>query len=178
MTQARAFFSIIPVGSTHPRLLAIGGRGETSTLQTSEWWEEEEDRWQEGPPLSTGRSSFSAVMAPPHHVCSEIELDTHTCPADGDALTCSLPTMTSGTSINSKDKGHPLLCFTSGDLSPVCESHEGQFFCPTNPNGNLICDISRCPLQGSQLAPVMAEQFTGANSIYFMAVKFLPNFII
>ena len=103
MTQARAFFSIIPVGSTHPRLLAIGGRGETSTLQTSEWWEEEEDRWQEGPPLSTGRSSFSAVMAPPHHVCSEIDLNTHTCPGDGDAQTCSLPTMTSGTSINSKD---------------------------------------------------------------------------
>ena len=100
MTQARAFFNIVPVGSTHPRLLAIGGQTETSTLHSSEWWEEEEDRWQEGPSLSTGRSSFSALMALPHHVCSDLDPITHTCPGAANTQTCSLPTMTSGTSTN------------------------------------------------------------------------------
>ena len=62
LRQARAFFQIIPVGSTHPRLLAVGGHSGTSTLDTSEWWEEEEDSWEEGPALSTGRSNFGALV--------------------------------------------------------------------------------------------------------------------
>ena len=45
LRQPRAFFQMIPVGSTHPRLLAIDGQGSYSTLDTSEWWEEEEDSW-------------------------------------------------------------------------------------------------------------------------------------
>ena len=70
LLQARAYFQMIPVGSTHPRLLAVGGQNGTSSLDTSEWWEEEENSWEEGPALSTGRSNFGAIMAPPHLVCS------------------------------------------------------------------------------------------------------------
>ena len=81
LQQARAYFQIIRVGSTHPRLLAVGGQNETLTLDTSEWWEEEEDSWEEGPALSRGRSHFAALMAPPHIVCSEIDPPAHSCPA-------------------------------------------------------------------------------------------------
>merc|ERR1712107_916300 len=63
LLQARAFFQIVPVGSSHPRLLALGGQaqseqGSSLTVATSEWWEEEEDAWQEGPGLATGRSTL------------------------------------------------------------------------------------------------------------------------
>ena len=81
LRQARAYFQIVPVGLTLPRLLAIGGHNGTSNLNTSEWFEVEENSWEEGPPLSTGRSSFAALMAPPHLVCSEIDLPpAHSCP--------------------------------------------------------------------------------------------------
>ena len=71
LRQARAYFQMIPVGSTHPRLLAVGGQSGTLTVDTSEWWEEEENSWEEGPALSTGRSNFGAIMAPTHLVCTE-----------------------------------------------------------------------------------------------------------
>ena len=77
LQQARAYFQIIPVGLTYPRLLAVGGQGAFSALDTSEWWEEEEDSWEEGPALSRGRSNFAALMAPPHLVCSEIDPPAH-----------------------------------------------------------------------------------------------------
>ena len=82
LQQARAYFQIIPVGTTYPRLLAVGGQNESATVDTSEWWEEEEDSWEEGPALSRGRSNFGALMAPPHLVCSEIDPPLHSCPAD------------------------------------------------------------------------------------------------
>ena len=82
LQQARAYFQIIPVGTTYPRLLAVGGQGAFSALDTSEWWEEEEDSWEEGPALSRGRSNFGALMAPPHLVCSEINPPPHFCPGD------------------------------------------------------------------------------------------------
>ena len=98
LRQARAYFQIIPVGSTHPRLLAVGGQNGTSTLDTSEWWEEEEDSWEEGPALSRRRSNFGALMAPPHLVCSEVEPPPqHTCPAaQGTGLPCKFPAVESG----------------------------------------------------------------------------------
>ena len=71
LRQARAYFQMIPVGSTHPRLLAVGGQSGTLTVDTSEWWEEEENSWEEGPALSTGRSSFGAIMATKRLVCAE-----------------------------------------------------------------------------------------------------------
>ena len=77
MKKARAYFQIIPVGSTRPRLLAVGGENEIMALDTSEWWEEEEDSWEEGPTLSRGRSDFAALMAPPHLVCSETIQDSN-----------------------------------------------------------------------------------------------------
>merc|ERR1712012_175003 len=71
LKRPRAYFQMIPVGFKHPRLLAIGGRNARSTLSSSEWWEEEEDRWKEGLDLQTGRSSLSSLMASPDLVCPE-----------------------------------------------------------------------------------------------------------
>ena len=97
LRQARAYFRIIPVGSTHPRLLAVGGQNETSTLDTSEWWEEEENSWEEGPALSTGRSNFGALLVPHHLVCSEIDPPPHSCPAaQNTGQTCTFPTVETG----------------------------------------------------------------------------------
>ena len=102
MRHARAYFQIIPVGSTHPRLLAIGGQGAYSTLDTSEWWQEEENSWEEGPTLSTtGRSSFSSLMAPPHLVCSDVEPPSYSCPAgQNPGQTCVFPTVEQGACLN------------------------------------------------------------------------------
>ena len=97
LRQARAYFQIIPVGSTHPRLLAVGGQNGTSTLDTSEWWEEEENFWEEGPELSRTRSHFGALVAPPHLVCSEIEPPAHSCPAaQNTGQKCTFPTVETG----------------------------------------------------------------------------------
>ena len=97
LRQARAYFQIIPVGSTHPRLLAVGGQNGTSTLDTSEWWEEEENFWEEGPKLSRGRSHFAALVAPPQLVCSEIEPPAHSCPAaQNTGQKCTFPTEGTG----------------------------------------------------------------------------------
>ena len=101
LQQARAYFKIIPVGSTHPRLLAVGGVGATSTVDTSEWWEEEDDSWEEGPTLSTGRSGFSAVMAPPHLVCTQENPPAHSCPGVDNNQTCLFSTAAPGAYIRS-----------------------------------------------------------------------------
>ena len=100
LRQARAYFQIIMVGSTHPRLLVAGGQNGTFTLGTSEWWEEEENSWEEGPALSTLRSNFGAIMAPPHLACSEMDLQAHSCPAgQNSGQTCAFPTLESGGSM-------------------------------------------------------------------------------
>ena len=75
---------MIPVGFKHPRLLALGGKNATSTLSSSEWWEEEDDHWEEGLDLQTGRSSLSSLIASPDLVCPETNPLAHSCPALGD----------------------------------------------------------------------------------------------
>ena len=97
LRQARAFFQIIPIGTTYPRLLAIGGKNEMTTLDTTEWWEEEENSWQEGPGLPeenswqegpglpTGRANFAALTATPDLVCVVTDVPlAHSCPANGE----------------------------------------------------------------------------------------------
>merc|ERR550532_2698783 len=145
LQQARAYFQMIPVGSTHPRLLAVGGQNGTSTSDTSEWWEEEEDSWEEGPALSRGRSNFAALMAPPRLVCSEIDPPAHSCPAaQNTGQTCLFPT------------GEP------GEGAQVCEIEGNDFSCPTaDASTNATCDTERCPLQGPPMAPIMELQLTG-----------------
>ena len=98
LRQARAYFPIIPVGSTHPRLLVLGGQSSSTVLATSEWWEEEEDSWEEGPDLSTGRSSLGALLASPDLVCSKVDPPpAHSCPAAQDyRQTCVFPSEDSG----------------------------------------------------------------------------------
>ena len=102
LQQARAYFQIIPVGSTHLRLLAVGGQNGTSTLDTSEWWEEEENSWEGGPALARGRSNFGAIMAPPYLVCSGMDSPAHSCPAaQNGRQTCVFSTVDSGALITS-----------------------------------------------------------------------------
>ena len=84
LKRPRAYFQMIPVGLKHPRLLAIGGQDSNSTLSSSEWWDEEEDTWEDAPSLTTGRSSLSALLSPPHLVCPETNPLAHSCPALGD----------------------------------------------------------------------------------------------
>ena len=48
-------------------------------------------RWEEGPSLTSGRSSLSSLMSPPHLVCPETNPLAHSCPALGDTeQTCTL----------------------------------------------------------------------------------------
>ena len=81
MREPRALFSLVPVGSTHPRLLAVGGQSGSSVLGSSEWYDQEENEWSEGPALETGRKSFGALMAPVEAACTEIDPPPHSCPA-------------------------------------------------------------------------------------------------
>ena len=85
----------------------VGGQNGTSTLDTSEWWEEEEDSWEEGPALSRGRTNFAALMAPPHLVCSEIDPPAHSCPAaQNTGQTCLFPTGEPGALMTLSFKDH------------------------------------------------------------------------
>ena len=98
MQKARAFFQIIPVGLKQIKLLAVGGQGAFSTVDTTEWWEEEENSWEEGPTLSLGRSNFAALMALPRFVCSETNPSDHSCPNSMSNQTCLFPNEGSGDS--------------------------------------------------------------------------------
>ena len=91
MKHARAFFNIMPVGTSQLRLLAIGGRDGLSTLKSSEWWEEEDNVWGEGFSLSMGRSSYGVVLAPAYLACTEVEPPYHSCPADNGSQSCYFP---------------------------------------------------------------------------------------
>ena len=92
LQHARAFFQIIPIGSTHLQLLAVGGQSSSSPRKTSEVWQEDDDSWEEGPELATGRSSFGAIMVRPHLVCLESNPPVHSCPAAGNTnQTCKFP---------------------------------------------------------------------------------------
>ena len=170
LRHARAFFQIIPVGSTHHRLLAVGGQNGASTVGTSEWWEEEEDSWEEGPTLSKPRSNFAALMAPPHLVCPEIDPHAHSCPtALNTEQTCVFPSVESGSpaftitqnachSIDHKFHNHSHS--NTGDTVNVCQSRGDEFICPTV-NTNLACDTTRCPLQGPPMSPILEPQSSG-----------------
>ena len=89
----RSFFTLVPVGLVHPRLFAIGGRDGGSFLHSTEFWDQEQNEWEQGPALGTGRSSFGAIMIEADFACADILLP-HTC-----------PTTDGGTCVFSDDKG-------------------------------------------------------------------------
>ena len=70
MSSPRSFFTLVTVGLLRPKVLAIGGRNGASFLKTTEFWEEEENVWEEGPSLGSGRSAFGAIMIQGKHVCT------------------------------------------------------------------------------------------------------------
>ena len=73
MSSPRSFFTMIPVGLKRPKILAIGGRNGEFFLETTEFWEEEDNQWERGPQLGTGRSAFGALMIHGEYACSAIE---------------------------------------------------------------------------------------------------------
>ena len=101
LRTARAFFQIIPLGSTRPRLLAVGGHDANSTLDTSECWVEEENSWEDGLRLSTGRADMGVLVAPPHLVCAEVDSPpAHSCPAaENSEETCTFSNAKLGDSV-------------------------------------------------------------------------------
>ena len=88
MNQPRALFRLVSVGSTYPRLLAVGGHNGTSILESSEWYEQEENEWNQGPFLQNGRESFSALIISPDLACTEIAPPAHACPTVGGSQNC------------------------------------------------------------------------------------------
>ena len=74
MLSPRSFFSLVPVGLIRPRLLAIGGRNEASFTKRTEFYDEEEDQWEEGPQLGAERSSFGAIMIEGKITCTCLPL--------------------------------------------------------------------------------------------------------
>ena len=91
MREPRALFSLVSVGSTHPRLLAVGGQTGSSVLGSSEWYDQEENEWSEGPSLETGRTSFGSLMAPVEVACTKVEPPPHSCPALDTSQSCIFP---------------------------------------------------------------------------------------
>ena len=82
MSSPRSFFTLVPVGLLRPKILAIGGRNGASFLKTSEFWEEEDNQWEEGPELGTARSALGAIMIQGDFVCSSnTSLQPQYCPA-------------------------------------------------------------------------------------------------
>ena len=79
MLSPRSFFSLVPVGLIRPRLLAIGGRNEASFIRKTEFYDEEENQWEEGPQLGAERSSFGAIMIEGKITCTENDSTTATC---------------------------------------------------------------------------------------------------
>ena len=80
MTSPRSFFNLVPVGLVRPRLLAIGGRDENSWISSTEFFEEEDNQWEEGPQLGTGRSDFASIMIEGNLGCTD-NVPSYTCPA-------------------------------------------------------------------------------------------------
>ena len=106
MREPRALFSLVPVGSTHLRLLAVGGQSGSLVLGSTEWYDQEENEWSEGPTLETGRKSFGALMAPVEVACTEIDPPPHSCPALDTSQSCLFQT-TAGLSLSKMS----LTCF-------------------------------------------------------------------
>ena len=54
--------------------------------------------------------------------------------------------------------------FVEGYAALACEKDDSdEFICPTD--SNATCDLSRCPLQGPQVAPIMDSQPTGGKHL-------------
>ena len=81
LREPRALFSLVPVGASLPRLLAIGGHNGTSVLATSEWYDQENNEWSEGPTMVTGRKNFGAAIVPVNLACTHVDPPPHSCPA-------------------------------------------------------------------------------------------------
>ena len=98
MVIPRSFFSLVLVGQTQPRLLAIGGRSTTTWISTSEYLDEEGKYWEAGPSLQEGRSNFGSLMIEGDYVCSSIKAtcDIEKCPLEGSTTAPEMETQPAG----------------------------------------------------------------------------------
>ena len=139
MAQARAFFSLVPVGETFIRLLAVGGEGVNGvSLKTSEWWNHDDYEWEEGPVLDNPRSSLAASLVPVDLVCGSLVNGTFCQTEQGNDC---LPTS-------------------------ECTLQEEDFVCQTEESEEEKCDKEKCPLhmqfEARQIeAPKQESQNTG-----------------
>ena len=135
MIQARAFFSLVPVGETFIRLLAVGGKGAGGvTLASTEWWNNDDYDWEEGPVLDNPRSSLAASLVPVGLVCGSLVNGTF-CQTEQNHV--CLPTS------ECTLQGEDFVCQTEG-------SEEGE-----------KCDKQKCPLHLEEKAPHQQSQSTG-----------------
>ena len=131
MAQARAFFSLVPVGETFIRLLAVGGKGAGGvTLASTEWFHHDDNEWEEGPVLDNPRSSLAASLVPVDLVCGSLANGTF-CQTEKNNI-CSECTL----------QGEDFVCQTEG--------FEGE-----------KCDEQKCPLRLEEKAPKQESQSTG-----------------
>ena len=131
MAKARAFFSLVPVGETFIRLLAVGGKGAGEvTLASTEWWNHDDYVWEEGPVLDNPRSSLAASLVPVDLVCGSLANGTF-CQTEKNNP-CSECTL----------EGEDFVCQTEG--------FEGE-----------KCDEQKCPLRLEEKAPKQESQSTG-----------------
>ena len=144
MIQARAFFSLVPVGETFIRLLAVGGEGVNGvTLNTTEWWNQDDNDWEEGPELDTPRSSPAASFVPVKLVCGSLTNGSFCETMQGNACTeCAV-------------------------------TEEGDdFVCSIGDSVDEMCDKQKCPLRLHEKAPNLAAQNTGVcKNLYVLSFK-------
>ena len=134
MAQARAFFTLVPVGETFIRLLAVGGEGENGvSLKTTEWWNQDESEWEEGPVLDNPRSSLAASLVPAKLVCGSLANGTFCQTEQGN--TCS--------------------------VTSECTLQGEDFVCETEESAEEKCDKEKCPLHDKIKAPKQDSQNTG-----------------
>ena len=134
MIQARAFFSLVPVGETFIRLLAVGGESDNGvTLNTTEWWNQDDDEWEEGPLLDTPRSGLAASLVPVKLVCG----------SSTDGSFCQT---------------------VQGNPCTECALNEDKnnFVCSSGENEEL-CDQKKCPLLLEERASKKESQKTGGT---------------
>ena len=117
MAQARAFFSLVPVGETFIRLLAVGGEGVNGvSLSTTEWWNHDDYEWEEGPVLDNPRSSLAASLVPVDLVCGSL--------ANGTFCETEQGNKCSPTSECTLQQGEDFTCLTEGSVEEKCQKEK------------------------------------------------------
>jgi hypothetical protein len=138
MSQARAFFSLVPFGETFIRLIAIGGEGVNGvSLNTTEWWNQDDYEWEEGPELDNPRSSLAVSLVSADLVCGSLANGTFCQTEQG--KNCS--------------------------ATSECTLQGEDFVCETEGSGEEKCDEEKCPLHLEMKARQIKAPIQDSQSI-------------